>query len=161
VLAVSALNEPVSKRIGKFIRMFGSSFENESHIALTMLKNLLDEEGLSFNDIATVIENWNGEIEELKYSDSDLETVFNKGVEKGRSQNNGRMLSRDFFDDDAQPRWMEIAQFCKSNPAITSLKPNEQEFIEEQLFKLHYRTPTRPMGGFLLSIFWKLGGSLR
>jgi hypothetical protein len=162
---VSALNEPVAKRIGKLVRMFSASSkedENVANVALTMLRQLLIQEQLSFNDLATVIENWNGEIEELKYSDSDLEAVFNKGVEKGRSQNNGRKLSRDFFDDDGEPRWLEIARFCQNNPDLALLKPNEQQFIEEQVYWLQRRSaPRRPSGGFLLSIFWKLGGSLR
>ena len=42
-------------------------------------------EGLAFNDIATVIENCNGEIEGLRYSDSDAEIIFARGVEKGRA----------------------------------------------------------------------------
>ena len=158
---MNTLSEPTAKRIGKLVRMFGSSFENERHVALSKLQTMLDEEGLTFNDIAVVIENGGGEIEQLKYSDSDLETIFTKGVEKGRKENTAHALSKQFFDAGGEPRWEEIAKFCESNPARTSLKPNEQEFIDEMLVKLRWRSPTRPMGGFLLSIFWKLGGTFR
>ncbi len=158
---MSALNEPTAKRIGKLVRMFGSPFENERHVALSKLRTLLGEERLAFSDIAVVIENADGEIEQLKYSESDAERIFAKGVEKGRKENAGRALSAKFFDDDGEPCWSEIAKFCESNPARTSLKPNEQEFIDEMPAKLRWRSPTRPMGGFLLSIFWKLGGTFR
>jgi hypothetical protein len=68
---MSALDETITKRIGKLIRMFGSSFEPEAHTALRKMKGLLDAEGLTFNDIAVVVENHQGEIEERKYSDTD------------------------------------------------------------------------------------------
>jgi hypothetical protein len=155
------LNEPAAKRIGKLIRMFGSSFENERHVALAKLLTLLDEEHLTLNEIAVVIENANGEIEQLKYSDSDAEVIFAKGVEKGRKENTGPTLSKQFFDADGEPLWVEIAKFCESNPARTSLNPKEQEFVDEMPARLRWRSPSRPQGGFLLSIFWKLGGTFK
>ena len=78
-----------------------------------------------------------------------------------RKENTGSVLSQQFFDAEGEPRWNEIVKFCNGNPARTSLKPNEQEFIDEMLVKLRWRSPTRPMGGFLLSIFWKLGGTFK
>jgi len=157
---VSNLNEPTAKRIGKLVRMFGSSFENERNVALSKLVTVLDEESLTFNDIAVVIENADGEIEQLKFSDSDAEMIFAKGVEKGRKENTGHALSK--FDDDGEPRWNEIAKFCIGSPARTTLKPSEQDFIDELPGRLQrWREPTRPQGGFLLSIFWKLGGTFK
>ena len=158
---MSTLSEPTAKRIGKLVRMFGSTFENERNVALSKLVTVLDEEGLTWNEIATLIENGNGEIEQLKYSDSDLETIFTKGVEKGRKENTGSVLSQQFFDAEGEPRWNEIVKFCNGNPARTSLNPKEQEFIDEMPARLHWRSPSRPQGGFLLSIFWKLGGTFK
>jgi hypothetical protein len=71
------------------------------------------------------------------------------------------MLSVDYFDDDGEPRWLEIANYCQNNPAKSTLKPNEQQFIDEMPVKLQWRNPTPPMGGFMLSIFWKLRRSLK
>jgi len=115
---------------------------------------------LTAHDIATVLENGNGEIEQLKYSDSDAEAIFARGVDVGSRLHTGRALSADFFDDDATPRWAEMVSFCHGCPAKAGLRPAEQEFIDDMSAKLRWRTPSRAQGGFLLSIFWKLRGSL-
>lgn len=81
---MSTLSKPGAKRIAKRIRMLSSPFEGEAHNALTMLTRVLAAEGLTFNDIAMVIENTSDEIEEHKYSDADAEIIFARGVEKGR-----------------------------------------------------------------------------
>jgi hypothetical protein len=146
VLAMSSLNEPVAKRIATLFRMLSSDYEGEVLNAVTAMKRLFAIEGLAFNDIATVIESCNGEIEERKYS---------------RAESRGRLLSANYFDEDGEPRWAEIAKFCHEHPALRSLKPNEQEFIDELQTKLRWRSPSRAMGGFALSIFWKLGGSFK
>jgi hypothetical protein len=157
---MSTLNEPVAKRIGKLVRMFGAR-EEEAKVAVSKLRILLTETKLSFNDIATTIENANGEIEQFKYSDSDAEVIFARGVVEGRKQNAGPALSAQYFDADSEPRWAEMVKFCQSNPGMTSLNTNEQEMIDKWEHKLGYRTPNRREGGFLLSIFWKLGGSFK
>jgi hypothetical protein len=151
----------LARRIGQLIRLQASSFEAEALNATRRLRQLLPAEGISFNNISVLIENSNGEIEQLKYSDSDAEAIFTRGVEEGRKQGAGHALSPQYFDADGEPRWGEIARFCQSDPGKTSLKPNEQEFVDEILVKLRWRTPTRPTGGYLLSIFWKLGGSFK
>ena len=52
-----------------------------------------------------------------------------------------------------------MAKFCQSNQ--TSLNPKEQEFVDEMPIKLRWRMPSPGQSGFLLSIFWKLRGSLK
>jgi hypothetical protein len=161
---MSVLDEQAAKRIAILFRKLGSDFEGEQLNTLAAMRNLFKSKGLSFNDIGTVIENANGEIEQFKYSDKDAELIFARGVEEGRKQNAGHAgpaLSAQYFDADGEPRWAEMVKFCERSPAKTSLKPNEQEFIDEMPAKLRWRAPTRPMGGFLLSIFWKLGGSFK
>ena len=73
---MSALNEPIAKRIATLFRMLGSNFDGEVLGAVAAMKRLFKAEGLTFHDIATVIENCNGEIEERKYSDADAEIIF-------------------------------------------------------------------------------------
>ena len=108
---MSALNEPIAKRIGRLMRMLGSSYEGEWHNAVTMMKRTLEAERLTFNDIATVIENHQGEIEERKYSDADAEIIFARGVEKGRTDEARRQQAPpEFYDADGHPRWSEIAE---------------------------------------------------
>jgi hypothetical protein len=149
----------LARRIGALVRLQGSPLENEAFGAAAGLRRLVAGEGLDFNDIATLIENCNGAIETLKYSDGDAERIYARGIENGREQCSGRSLSVDFFDDDGEPRWVEIAKFCQSNQ--TGLNPKEQEFIDEMPSKLRWRMPSAGQGGFLLSIFWKTRGSLR
>jgi hypothetical protein len=150
----------LANRIGVAIRMMASPYDGEAAGATYGLRRLLPNEGLAFSDLAVLVENCNGAIEEKKYSDVDCQLAFERGVKKGRKECGGCRLSADYFDDDGEPRWLEMTKYCLSNPAKTSLKPNEQEFLDELPAKLRWRTPTPPMGGFLLSIFWKLRRSL-
>ena len=155
---MSALDETITKRIGKFIRMLGSSFEGEAHNALAMMKRLLETEGLTFNDIATVIENHQGEIEERKYSDTDAEIIFAKGMEKGRAEEaRKKNLPPEFYDADGYPQWNAIALFCQRSEA--RLRDEwERTFINDMAGKTLYREPTEKQAKHLLAIFVKLGG---
>ena len=131
--------------------------QNECHVALAKLKSLLGEEGLTFSDIVTVIENANGEIEELKYSDTDAEIIFNRGVEKGRIEEARKQQAPpEFYDADGCPRWNAIALFCQQRHQ--RLRPNEQEFIDDMAGQTMWREPTEKQSRWLLSIFIRLGG---
>jgi hypothetical protein len=159
VLAMSTLNEPVAKKISRLFRMLGSPFEGEVHNALTMLKRLLASEGLTFNDVATVIEGFNGEIEEKKYSDTDADIIFAKGVEKGRVEESRKQQAPpEFYDADGSPRWYEIAVFCQQNS--TRLRNEwERNFIDDMPSRIiKYGKPTVKQVPHLLAIFVKLGG---
>ena len=154
---MSALNEPIAKRIAKLFRMLSSDYDGEVLAAARRMKQQLVGEGLSFNDIATVIENCNGEIEERKYSDSDAELIFAKGVEKGRKEEaNKRDLPPAFYDADGQPRWNAVALFCQQHHQRLGQK--EQQFIDDMAGKTMWREPTEKQGKWLLSIFIRLGG---
>lgn len=123
----TSIHEAVAKRIARLFRMFGSPFEGEAHNALRVMKNLLEAEGLTFNDVAVLIENASGEIRQLKYSDDDAQTIFERGLEKGLAEaERRRELPPEFYNVDGTPRWYEIAEFCLKNstqqkkwPAIT------------------------------------------
>jgi hypothetical protein len=151
----------LAKRVGTCVRLFGSNFEDEALSSTRALRRVLPEHGLNFGDLAVLIENCDGRLDALRYSEAEAEQIFKRGVERGQAQASGNSFSDQYFDDDGEPRWLEMVKYCQSNPAKTSLKPNEQEFIDELPAKLRWRTPTRPMGGFLLSIFWKLRGSFK
>jgi hypothetical protein len=115
---MATLNEPLAQRISKLFRQLASDFEPVQLEAIKAMKRLFANEGLSFSDIATVIENANGEIEELKYSDSDAEIIFSNGVEKGRAEaERQHQAPPEFYDADGRPRWNEIALFCLKNDA--------------------------------------------
>lgn|SRR5262245_36169182 len=51
---MSALHEPLAKRIAKRLRLLASDFDGEVLNAARRMKQLLTAEQLSFNDIATV-----------------------------------------------------------------------------------------------------------
>src|SRR6516162_9527138 len=103
---MSSLNEPIAKRVAKLFRLLASDFDGEVLNAARRMREQLTAEGLSFNDLATVIENHNGEIEEKKYSDNDAEIIFAKGVEKGRKEEaHKKDLPPAFYDADGNPRW--------------------------------------------------------
>ena len=156
---MSSLNEPVAKHIAKFFRLLGSDFEGDVLAAVQRHEStLLEAEGLSFHDIAIVIENHNGEIEERKYSDSDAEQIFVRGVEKGRAEEAQRRdLPPEFYDADGQPRWNEIALFCRKN--IAQLRSEwEREFITDMAGKTLWQQPSEKQAKYLLGIFIRLGG---
>jgi hypothetical protein len=138
--------------------MLSSDYDNEVLAAVGRMKNLFKAEGLSFSDIATVIENCNGEIEEKKYSDSDAEIIFTKGVEKGRAEEARKQETPpEFYDIDGRPRWTAIALFCQKN--IARLRDEwERTFINDMAGKTLWREPSEKQAKHLLAIFVKLGG---
>jgi hypothetical protein len=155
---MSALNEPVAKRIAKLFRLLASDFDGEVLSAARRMKQQLAGEGLSFNDIAIVIENANGEIEERKYSDADAEIIFTKGVEKGRAEEvRKQQAPPEFYDVDGRPRWNAIALFCQKN--VGRLRGEwERTFVNDMAGKTLWCTPTEKQAKHLLAIFVKLGG---
>src|SRR5215813_14728612 len=128
---MSTLNEPVAKRIATLLRMLSSDFEGEVLNVVAAMKRLFAAEGLAFNDIATVIESCNGEIEERKYSDSDAEIIFARGVEKGRIEEARKQQAPpEFYETDGRPCWHEIALFCQKNAG--RLRDGwEKEFVND------------------------------
>jgi hypothetical protein len=158
VLAMSTLNEPVAKRIAKLFRLLASDFEGEVLSAARRMKQQLAGEGLSFNDIATVIENANGEIEEKKYSDADAEIIFARGMEKGRVEEARKQQAPpEFYDTDGHPRWNAIALFCQKHTARLH-SDWEREFISDMAGKTLWREPSEKQAKHLLAIFVRLGG---
>ena len=156
---MSALNQPVAKRIAKLFRLLASNFEGEVLSAVRRMSQQLAAEGLSFNDIAIVIENANGEIEERKYSDTDAEIIFARGVQKGREEEaRNRQLDHplEFYDADGNPRWNAVALFCQKHHQ--RLRPLEQEFVDDMAGNTMWREPTEKQAKWLLSIFIRLGG---
>ena len=151
---MSTLNEPIAKRIAKLFRMLGSDFEGEILAAVNRMKSLFKEERLSFHDIATVIENCNGEIEEKKYSDADAEIIYNRGVEKGRAER-PQQEPTEFFDADNQPQWHAIALYCQRH--YERLEQKHREFIDDMAGNTVWRAPTEKQGKYLLSLFYRLG----
>jgi hypothetical protein len=155
---MNALSEPTAKKIARLLRLFGSNFEGEAVSALMAMKRLVASEGLSFNDIATVIENHQGEIEEKKFSDTDADIIFARGMEKGRVEEaRKRDLPPDFYDADGCPQWHSIALFCQKNHQ--QLRDDwERTFIDDMAGKTVYREPSEKQAKYLLAIFIRLGG---
>jgi hypothetical protein len=159
VLAMSALNETTAKRIAKLFRLLNSSHDGEVVAAVTAMKRLFVSEGLSFNDLATVIESCNGEIEERKYSDSDAEIIFARGVEKGRAEESQKQKAPpEFYDADGNPRWYEIAVFCRDHSQSNKLSDWEREFVTDMPSKMLRYEPSPKQAKYLIAIFVKLGG---
>jgi hypothetical protein len=146
----------LSKRIGTLIRLMGSNFEGEATNAATKLQQLLAAKGL-FNDIAILIENCDGQIEERKYSDAEAEVIFARGVKKGRAEQiRMQETPSEFYDADGRPRWNAIALFCQKNHQ--RLRSVEQGFVDDMAGSTLWREPSEKQGKWLLSIFLRLGG---
>jgi hypothetical protein len=155
---MSTLDETTAKRIARLFRLLASEHDGEALNAARAMKRLLVAERLSFNDIAAVIESCNGEIEERKYSDSDAEIIFARGVEKGRVEEARKKdLPPEFYDADGSPRWTEIALFCQKNMAQLD-DDWERTFVNDMAGKTIWRTPSEKQAKHLLAIFVKLGG---
>src|SRR5262245_26714146 len=103
---MSDKRKTVSERVADLFRLLESDFEGEVLGAVGAMRRPFRSEGLSFADVATVIANHQGEIEEKKYSDTDAEIIFKKGMEKGKEEaqrNNPSMLSGEFYDQNGEP----------------------------------------------------------
>jgi hypothetical protein len=148
----------LAKRVGKLVRSMGSNFEGEATVAATKLLRLLASEKL-FNDLATLIENCDGQIEEKKYSDADAEVIFARGADKGRDEEARKQQAPpEFYDADGQPRWYEIADFCRKNMERLSSEW-ERGFADDLPANLiKFGRPTPKQAKHLLAIFVKLGG---
>jgi hypothetical protein len=148
----------LAKRVGVLIRLLGSNFEGEAIGAAAGLRRLVPSEGLTFHDLATLIENCDGKIETKKYSDADAERAFRRGMEEGRSvEARKRAAPPEFYDTDGQPRWNAIALFCQKNIArLTSAW--ERQFINDIAGKTLWQQPSEKQAKHLLAIFVKLGG---
>jgi hypothetical protein len=156
---MSVLNESTAKRIAKLIRLMSSEHDGEWGNAVRKLKLVLSNEGLSFNDLATVIENCDGAIEERKYSETDAKIIFERGMEKGRTEEARKQQAPpEFYDADGSPRWYEIALFCEQNSS--QLRDEwDRDFISgmsEKMIRWHRPTPKQMP--ILMSIFKRLGG---
>lgn len=144
----------LAKRVATIVRKMGSNFEGEATGAVFALRRLLPEEGLTFGDIAIAIENCDGRIEQLKYSDTDAEAIYTRGVEKGRAE--ADVGPAEYFEPDGTPKWPEIAMFCQRKGE--RLREAERDFVDDMAGSTMWRTPTEKQGKWLLSIFIKLGG---
>jgi hypothetical protein len=149
-----SIDQPIAKRIAALFRMLGSDYEGERANAIIAMRKLLATEGIGFNDLAVLIENHTGEIEELKYSDADVATIYQKGVEKGQAQ--AHESGNGVFGADGSPQWDKIALWCQERSA--RLRPNEQQFIDDMAGRTQFREPTEKQAKWLISIFLKLGG---
>jgi hypothetical protein len=153
---MAALNEPIAKRVAKLFRLLASDFDGEVLNAARRMRQQLAAEGLSFNDLAIVIENCNGEIEERKYSDADAEIIFARGVEKGRAEQAHKPLLAEDFYDGTSPRWNAMAMFCLERRE--RMRANELQFVEDMAGHTLSYEPSEKQGKWLLAIFIKLGG---
>ena len=153
---MTTLNEPVAKRIATLFRMLGSNFDGEVLGAVAAMKRLFAAEGLSFHDIATVIESCDGSIEQKKYSDADAKVIYERGMAKGRAEQQNSDL--EFFDSDGRPRWYEMAVFCQRNVGSQRISPWEREFANDIACKVLGREPSHKQAQCILRIFVKLGG---
>jgi hypothetical protein len=153
---MTALNEATAKRIAKLIRLLSSESDGEVANTVRAIKRVFDVEGLSFHDIATVIESCNGEIEERKYSDADAKIIYERGLAKGRAEQSGNLQNLEFFDGD-QPRWYEIAVHCQRNAARLRSQW-EKEFVADIAGKVLRTEPSLKQARCILKIFVKLRG---
>ena len=148
----------LAKRIGKLIRLMGSSFEGEAIGAVTGLRRLMQTEGIAFNDLALLVENCDGRIEEKRYSDADAEVIFARGVGQGRideARYRPQAEPTEYYDADGEPQWHAIALYCQRH--YESLEQKHREFIDDMTGNTLWRAPTEKQGKYLLSLFYRLG----
>jgi hypothetical protein len=154
VLAMSDNTSEFMKRFLKLFKLLDSDQEGERIAAANAIYRLCKSTSMSISDISITLE----------ASEADLNKIFAKGVEQGKKQANGSAsnFAGQYVDAFGEPIWNEIAKFCRESPGYAQLKPNEKDLVDDMPNKLmRWRAPTRPSGGFLLSIFYKLGGSFK
>jgi hypothetical protein len=156
---MSAVTEPVAKRIANLFRLLSSQFDGEVLGAVAAMRRLFQAEKLTFHDIASVIESCNGEIDEKKFSEADAQVIFERAFAMGRAEEavkQQRFAPADYYDADRQPRWDAIARFCQRKSE--RLRPSEQKFVDDMAGNTLWRTPTEKQARWLMTIFLRLGG---
>jgi hypothetical protein len=158
---VSTLSAKTATKIAQLFRMLSSPYENEAHNALRMMTRTLAAEGLSFNDVATVFDNAAGEIDGKLFSESDAKKIFERGLEKRRAEQARKQASpSDYYGEDGEPLWPEIAQFCHNS--VDRLHSEwERTFIEDMSDKVYRYVLSEKQMKKLFAIFIKLGGPRR
>ena len=154
---MSTVDATLAKRIAKLFRLLSSDSESEALNAVAAMKRLLTVKGLSLHDIATVIENCDGEIEERRFSESDAKIIYERGVEKGRAEVRTEQKSPpEFYDMGGFPRWNAIALFCQRH--LTRLRDDKERSFVNDMAGTLWREPTEKQAKWLLAIFVRLGG---
>jgi hypothetical protein len=151
----------LANRVSKFVRMFGSG-EYEADNALRKLRQLSLAEGLDFNDLAIVIENCEGILEEKKFSGIEMQWSFGQGVEKGRAEEARKRPpheSTDYFDADGRPQNHAIAVYCQRH--YQHLNDKTREFVDDMTGKTMWRALSPKQEKWLISIFRQLGSGTR
>jgi hypothetical protein len=153
----------ITKRIGQFVgMMLGSSSDGESSNAAMALRRFVESEGVPANDLTMILVNWDGQIEEKKYSDSDVEVIFERGKEVGHAEearNRPQIDSTEYYDADGNEQWNAIALYCQQH--IKRLRARNHEFVDKMASSTLYREPTPAQGKYLLSLFIQLGRGRR
>ena len=151
--------------LGNMVRRMASPFDGEAANALGMLRKRMLAEGLNLNltfcDFATLFENCRGQIEEKKYSDSDMGGMWERAVAQGREQGlqEQQLEETEFRDEFGEPKWHAIALYCQDR--INRLNEWEREFINNMAGKTMWRNPKGKEPKHLLAIFLQLGGRLK
>jgi hypothetical protein len=153
--AMTAPKKTIGELLGVMFRMLDSVHEGEALNTIAAMKRVVTARGFTFSDIAVLLENWSGEeIEAKKYSDTEAEAIYTKGIEKGRAER-PQQEPTEFFDGNNQPQWHAIALYCQRH--YERLEQKHREFIDDMAGNTVWRTPTEKQGKYLLSMFYRLG----
>jgi hypothetical protein len=139
--------------------MLGSNSDGESANAATALRRFVESEGAPVNDLTM---NCDGRIEEKKYSDADAKIIFDRGVERGRTEEaRKRLLAEptEYYDADMNPKYHPMALYCQQHRQ--HFEPKHHDFIDKMASITVYREPTEAHGKYLLSLFMRLGSGRR
>lgn len=143
----------LDKRLVKILRRLSSDYDGEVLAAVSKLKKLCAAEGVSLNDLVVSI--GAGETSEMKYTEADAVTIFERGKEVGRAETADE--ETEFFDIDGNPNWYAIAVFNRDN--VEQLKNAwMRDFTVDVIDRILAREPSPKQARWLLQIFVKLGG---
>jgi hypothetical protein len=88
-------------------------------------------------------------------SDADAKAIFERGIAKGRAEQQESNL--EFYDGDGRPRWYDMAVYCQRN-AGRLRSQWEKDFIADIAGKVLGSVPSPKQARCILKIFIKLGG---
>jgi hypothetical protein len=147
----------LTRRIGQYIGMIaGSMSDGECANAATMLRRLVESECVP--DLTMIFENFDGRLEQKKYSDENAKIIFERGVERGRSEearNRQQAEPTEHRDADGRPLYHPMAVYCQQHRVRLASK--HHEFIDKMASITVYREPSDAQGKYLLSLFIQLG----
>jgi hypothetical protein len=154
---MAAAEKTFESKIADLIRKFGTDFEGEVIAVWTILRRLLATRNVSFTDLGDAVEKLStGGLEE-----AEVKRVFDVGYQKGvedTERKQAELLAARGLNLDGSPNFGAIGAHVRQNLHLVDDK--QRDGIADVALRASRWSLSPPQGGWLLSVFHKMGGKI-